>query len=87
MGQVAIFSPIIALCVPVIRDNQWMGSATGTLNLKGVLEIILPYCSDKVAALTLTDPQGRIIACSAPERAPMPSVSMKVIHGPLEKLV
>ena len=48
-----------------------MGSATGTLDLKGVLEILLPYCSDKVAALTLTDPQGRIIACSAPERAPM----------------
>jgi PAS domain S-box-containing protein len=48
-----------------------MCCATGTLDLKGVLEILLPYCSDKVTALTLTDPQGRVIACSAPERAPM----------------
>jgi PAS domain S-box-containing protein len=71
VGHLAIFSPIVNLCVPVFRENHWLGCATGTLDLKRVQEMLRPYRSDKGAILTLTDPQGRIIASTAPERKPM----------------
>jgi len=71
VGHLAIFSPIVNLCVPVIREKHWLGCATGTLDLKRVQEMLRPYRSDKGAILTLTDPQGRIIASTAPERTPM----------------
>jgi PAS domain S-box-containing protein len=71
VGHLAIFSPIVNLCVPVFRENHWLGCATGTLDLKRVQEMLRPYRSDKGAILTLTDPQGRIIASTAPRRTPM----------------
>jgi hypothetical protein len=71
VGFLAVFSPIVNLCVPVITENHWVGCATGTLDLKRVQEMLRPYNSDKVTTLTLTDPQDRIIASTDPERAPM----------------
>ncbi len=61
-GSKAVFSPIINLCVPVFRERRWLGCATGTLNLKRLQEMLLPYRSDRGVGLTLLDSQGRIIA-------------------------
>jgi two-component system, cell cycle sensor histidine kinase and response regulator CckA len=77
VGRLAVFSPIVNLCVPVITENQWMGCATGTLDLKRVQEMLRPYNSDNVTTLTLTDHQDRIIASTDPQRAPMQSWDRK----------
>ena len=89
VGHLAIFSPIVNLCVPVFRENHWLGCATGTLDLKRVQEMLRPYRSDKGAILTLTDPQGRIIASTAPERTPMQLWDRKKtgVLQPLEALM
>ena len=71
MGRSAVFSPIVNLCVPVIRENRWLGCATGTLDLGSMEEVLRPYLSDKITRLTLTDSQGRIIVSTDPNLAPM----------------
>ena len=73
VGHLAVFSPIVNLCVPVTRETQWLGCATGTLDLKRVQDMLRPYRSNKVISLTLTDRQDRIIASTEPERLPLQS--------------
>jgi hypothetical protein len=57
VGSMAVFPPIVNLCVPVIRENRWLGCATGTLDLKRVQEMLRPYRSDK-GAIPLTDSES-----------------------------
>lgn len=71
MGRSAIFSPIVNFCVPVIRENRWLGCATGTLDLESIQKVLRPYLSDKITRLALTDPQGRVIVSTDPKQAPM----------------
>ncbi|MGO9375756.1 MAG: ATP-binding protein [Syntrophobacteraceae bacterium] len=77
MGQAAALYPIIVLSVPVIRENHWLGCATAALNLTSVQEILRPYLSDKMAGLTFTDSQSRVIASTRSERTPMQSWNWK----------
>jgi PAS domain S-box-containing protein len=73
VGHMAVFSPIVNLCAPVIRENHWLGCATGTLDLKRVQDMLRPYRSDKMISLTLTDLQDRIIASTELDRLPLQS--------------
>ena len=77
MGRSAFFSPIVNFCVPVIRENRWLGCATGTLDIGGIQKVLRPYLSDKIIRLTLTDPQGRIIVSTDPKQAPMQPWNLK----------
>lgn len=77
MGRSAIFSPIVNFCVPVIRENRWLGCATGTLDLESIQKLLRPYLSDKIIRLTLTDPQGRVIVSTDPKQAPMQPWNLK----------
>ena len=71
VGHMAVFSPIVNLSVPVLKENHWLGCATGTLDLKRVQDMLRPYRSDKVVSLTLTDRMDRIIASTDQERSPL----------------
>jgi len=70
-GRIAVFAPLIVITAPVMRDNQWLGTATGSLDLTMVQEMLRRYNLAKGAVITLTDSQNRVIASTAPERAPM----------------
>ncbi len=72
MGRAASFFPIVAISVPIFRENTWLGSCTATLDLKRIQQILQPYQSNKAAAsITLTDFQNRVLASTAPERPPL----------------
>ena len=67
MGQLAVFSPIVNLCAPVVRGDRFLGCATGTLDLKRMQDILLSFRSERITSLTLSDRHGRIIASTVPE--------------------
>ncbi|MHB1024186.1 MAG: ATP-binding protein [Desulfobacteria bacterium] len=77
MGRMAFLSPIVNLCVPVIREKRWLGCATGTLDIGSIQNVLRPYLSDKIIRLTLTDPQGRIIVSTDPKQVPMQKWNLK----------
>jgi signal transduction histidine kinase/CheY-like chemotaxis protein len=77
MGRAAVLSPIVNICVPVFREDRWLGCATGTLDIGSIQEVLRPYLSDKITRLTLTDPQGRIIVSTDPKQAPMQPWNLK----------
>jgi PAS domain S-box-containing protein len=70
-GRATVFSPILVLSVPVMRQNRWLGSATGVLDLGLVQKMLKAYRLEKSMIITLNDSQGKIIASTAPERPPM----------------
>jgi PAS domain S-box-containing protein len=70
-GRATVFSPILVLSVPIIRENRWLGTATGVLDLSMVKEMLKPYSLGKPMIITLTDSQGKIIASTATERSSM----------------
>jgi Cache domain len=70
-GRATVFSPILVFSVPILRENHWLGTATGVLDLGIVQKILQPYSLGKPMFITLSDSQGKIIASTAPERAPM----------------
>jgi len=72
-GSAAIFSPIVLFNVPIMRENQWLGMASGVLDLGMLRKMLQPYSLGKPMIITLTDLQGKIIASTAPERTPMQS--------------
>jgi two-component system cell cycle sensor histidine kinase/response regulator CckA len=70
VGQLAVLSPIVNVCVPVMRENHWFGISTGTLDLTRVQEMLQSYRFNRVAVITLIDNQGRIIVSTASDRKP-----------------
>ena len=77
-GRAARYFPIITISVPLNGEGQWLGCATGTLDLKRVQHILQLYQSNTLtASLTLTDPQNRIIASTIPDLKPMQSWKWK----------
>ena len=48
VGQLAVLSPIVNVCVPVMRENHWFGSSTGTLDLTRVQEMLQSYRFNRV---------------------------------------
>lgn len=73
-GRTALFLPIATMAVPVIRDNRWLGCATGTLNLERVRKMLQLYQSNRVEALlTLSDSENKVIGSTKQELKPMDS--------------
>ncbi|MBI4633270.1 MAG: hypothetical protein HY742_05215 [Deltaproteobacteria bacterium] len=77
MGRLAVFSPIINLCAPVIRQNRFLGCATGTVDLKQLRETLHSFRSEKITSLTLSDPHGRVIAGTDPDIKPLQPWNLK----------
>ncbi len=67
MGYLAVFSPLVNFCAPVIRQDQFGGCATGGVNLKRMQDILFSFCSEKITLLTLCDHHGRVIASTNPK--------------------
>jgi PAS domain S-box-containing protein len=76
-GRIAVFAPLIVIAAPIMRENHWLGTAAGTLDLGMVQKILKPYSLGKPMVITLIDSHGKIIASTAPERAPMQSWDWK----------
>jgi len=70
-GRIGVFAPIIAIVAPIMRENQFVGTAAASVNLKMVEEMLKPYNLGKARFITLTDSKGQVIASTAPERSPM----------------
>jgi PAS domain S-box-containing protein len=70
-GRGAVLSPILVLSVPSIRENHFLGTATGSLDLSMVQKILKPYSWGRPTVITLTDSQHQVIASTAPERIPL----------------
>jgi len=67
----ASFSPILIFSVPRIRENHFLGAASGSLDLTIVQKILQPYSWGRPTVITITDSQRQIIASTAPSRAPL----------------
>ena len=77
VGHKVVLSPIVNLCVPVFRENRWLGCATGGLDIGSVQKMLRPYLSDRIFRLTLTDSQDRIIVSTDPKLKPMEPWKLK----------
>ena len=80
-GRIAVFSPITVIAAPIIVDNQWRGTATATVDLGIVQEMLKPYGRESNTVITVTDSQDRIIASTAPDRTPMQVWDWKASGG------
>ena len=77
MGR-TVSIPVVAISVPVIRENRRLGCCVGTLDLRRLQKMIESYRPSKAdASLTLTDAQNRVIASTTPGRTPMQSWNRK----------
>jgi PAS domain S-box-containing protein len=70
-GRIGVFAPTIVIVSPIIRENRWLGTAAASLDLGMVQEMLKPYSLGKPMIITLSDSQRKIIASTAPDRAPM----------------
>ena len=66
-----IFSPMVALSVPVLRDNSFIGAATAALDINRLHGILEPYRKFWGVSITLRDGRGRIIVSTSPARPSM----------------
>ena len=71
MGRGGVFSPIITLSSPVLKDDQFLGFAVGALDLLKVRGIIQKYAREKQYNLTLVDSENRMIASTIEGLEPM----------------
>ena len=71
IGERLTLSPIAALCVPILAGNQFLGVATASLDLQRINGFLDPYVKDVGIKIFLIDSQGRVIASSSPDQAPM----------------
>lgn len=65
--------PIVALSVPILKDDQFIGLASGALDLKRIEELIAPYSAQLRSrrSITVTDSEGRVIASTIPYKLPL----------------
>jgi len=71
LGNRVTLFPTVILSVPVLNGNQFLGTATASLNLRRINGFLEPYGKGREVKITLTDSNGRVIASNAPERLPM----------------
>jgi two-component system, cell cycle sensor histidine kinase and response regulator CckA len=72
-GRIAVFAPLVVVAVPIMREDHWLGTATGTLDLGMIREMLKPYSARNSIVISLLDFKGQIIASTAPDRSPMQS--------------
>ncbi|MEW6665882.1 MAG: ATP-binding protein [Thermodesulfobacteriota bacterium] len=70
-GRIGVFAPITVIAAPIKKEDRWLGTATGSLDLGMVQEILKPYGLGKNLDITLTDSREQVIASTTPKRPPM----------------
>ncbi|MCK9376105.1 MAG: PAS domain S-box protein [Syntrophobacterales bacterium] len=81
VGNRAVFSPIVVIAVPILRDQEFLGTASGVLNLNRLAFILEPYKKFWGVNLTVTDSHGHIIASTISARRPMDRLDSLKIEG------
>ncbi len=71
VGNRAVFSPIVGIVVPILKEQEFLGTATGSVNLNRLSGVLEPYGKYWGVNLTLTDSYGHIIASTVPARRPL----------------
>jgi len=67
-GRGGVFSPIITLSAPILKDNRFIGFALGALDLTRILKIIKLYGNNGQYNLTLIDSENQVIASTVSGR-------------------
>ncbi|MFA5110092.1 MAG: PAS domain S-box protein [Desulfobaccales bacterium] len=81
IGNRAVFSPIVSLAVPILREQEFWGTASASVNLNRLGCILEPYKKFWGVNLTLTDSHGHIIASTLPTRRPLGRLDSQKIEG------
>jgi PAS domain S-box-containing protein len=68
LGRGGVFSPIVTLSAPVLKNDRFLGFALGALDLERIQRIIELYGKEGQYKLTLTDSDEYVIASNVPER-------------------
>jgi PAS domain S-box-containing protein len=71
LGDRLTMSPTAILSVPILKGEQFLGTATAALELQRINRFLEPYSRGKYVTITLTDSSNRVIASTAPDRVPM----------------
>jgi PAS domain S-box-containing protein len=71
LGKRVTISPTAILSVPVIKDGQFWGAATASLNLQQISKFLEPYSKNKNVKITLIDSNDRVIASTVADRLPL----------------
>ncbi len=62
MGRGGVFSPIITISAPIIKEGRFSGYSLGALDLKKVYKIIQLYEKEGKFNITIIDAKGQVIA-------------------------
>jgi PAS domain S-box-containing protein len=71
LGNRVTLFPTVIFCVPVLKGNLFLGTATASMNLQRINGFLEPYDKGRGVKITLADKNGRVIASTVPERLPM----------------
>jgi PAS domain S-box-containing protein len=80
-GRLGVLAPTVAIAAPVMREQQWLGTAAAALDLQLVQAMLQSYSRGKTMVITLTDSTSKTIASTAPDRVPMQVWNLKKTGG------
>jgi PAS domain S-box-containing protein len=78
-GRGGVFSPIITISVPIVRNGQFAGYSLGAINLEH-LSTLMKGVSPEHVVCTILDEKGSIIASTDSNRRPLSRLSETYQH-------
>jgi PAS domain S-box-containing protein len=70
-GRKEVFSPIVTISVPVLKDKQFQGYVSGALDIRPLRELLKQYGDGDGVRIILTDARRRVIASTSPDLHPI----------------
>ncbi len=67
LGRVGSKEPLVAICVPVIRDGDFIGYVAGAVNLDHISDLLAEHADGSNIQITLLDGEGKVIASTIPD--------------------
>lgn len=80
LGRGGVFSPIITISSPILKDGEFLGYALAALKLEGVNQIIQKYAKKEQYYLSLTDKNDRLIASTIQDLKPLEPYNIDKIY-------
>jgi PAS domain S-box-containing protein len=70
-GRIGTFAPLAVIVAPMKRENQFIGTAAGSIDLGIIQEMLKSYGTGSALDITLSDSNNQIIASTNAQRMPL----------------
>lgn len=79
-GRGGVFSPIVTISSPIIKDHKFIGYALAALNLKNINSLMHQYTKKGLFILTLTDQHDKMITSTLSGITPLENYSIEKLY-------